>query len=249
MPDITQTCRITGKLFVITEEDQKFYEKMGVPLPTLCPQERQRRRHTFRNERNLYQSTCHNCKKSIISMYSPDKEYLVYCPDCWWSDNFDPLVYGQDFDFTKSFFEQFLVLEKKVPHLALDVVNNENSNYVNLCGYSKDCYLIFAAEYDERCLYGTQIIKCNDCIDGLNCLNSQYCYDVLNIDGCYELLFGTDCYQCSNSMFLWNCRSCKECLFCSNVSNKKYCIFNKQYSSEEYKIKKQEILQMLQEGN
>jgi hypothetical protein len=39
-----RTCAVSGQSFEITDEDLKFYEKMGVPIPTLCPEERQRRR-------------------------------------------------------------------------------------------------------------------------------------------------------------------------------------------------------------
>jgi hypothetical protein len=52
-------------------------------------------------------------------MYSPDKLYKVYSQDEWWSDKWNALDYGMDFDFSKKFFEQFSELMKKVPNLSL----------------------------------------------------------------------------------------------------------------------------------
>jgi|GEM_PF-4835496 len=43
-------CAVSGVAFEITDGDMKFYETMGVPAPTLCPEERMRRRLAWRNE-------------------------------------------------------------------------------------------------------------------------------------------------------------------------------------------------------
>jgi Zn ribbon nucleic-acid-binding protein len=59
----------------------------------LCPECRQQRRLSFRNERNLYKRDCDATGKSIISIYSPDKPYKVYNQDFWWSDNWDAMDY------------------------------------------------------------------------------------------------------------------------------------------------------------
>lgn len=63
----TKKCRLTGKEFIVTDRDLEFYDKVSpifagkkylIPSPTLCPEERQKRRLCFRNERNLYQRKC-----------------------------------------------------------------------------------------------------------------------------------------------------------------------------------------------
>jgi hypothetical protein len=76
-------------------------------------------------------------------MYSPDKKYKVYNQDFWWGDKWNPLDYGKDFDFSRSFFEQFDELLKEVPHVSL--LNSEclNSEYVNYSSYLKNSYLVF----------------------------------------------------------------------------------------------------------
>jgi hypothetical protein len=89
------------------------------------------RRLSFRNERNLYKRKCDLTGKDIISIYSPDKSYKVYNQKDWWSDNWDAMDYGMEFDFDKSFSQQFHILMQSVPQLTLMVVNNENSDYMN----------------------------------------------------------------------------------------------------------------------
>lgn len=250
-------CKNCGTEFVIEDEDFKFYDKISpvfdgkkyhIPMPSLCPDCRQQRRLSFRNEHNLYKRTCDLCKKKIISCYHDRIDFPVYCPECWWSDKWDASDYGMDFDFSRPFFDQFGELIKKVPRISLSITHNENSDYVNLSGYNKNSYLLFASEFDEDCLYGTQVIKCNDCVDALNCTESSYSYDVVDVGKGYEVFFSKNCRNCNESMFLSDCKSCNNCLFCTNLRNKQYHVFNKPVSKEEYEKKRAEIFERLNKG-
>lgn len=137
-----KTCTVSGQEFPIFQSDIEFYNKISptfagqkfqVPTPKLCPEERQRRRLLFRNERKLYKRKCDATGDTIISIYSPDKPYKVYKQDFWWSDKRSPMDYGQDFDFSKSFAENIKTLLLQVPLLGLNVISNENADYVNYC--------------------------------------------------------------------------------------------------------------------
>jgi len=44
----------------------------------------------------------------------------VYDQNIWWSDSWDALDYGKEFDFKKSFSEQFEELMRKVPKANLN---------------------------------------------------------------------------------------------------------------------------------
>ncbi len=113
---ICQNCK---KNFTIEPEDFNFYEKIKVPSPTFCPECRQQRRYAWRNERTLYRRDCDLCGKSMVTIYSPNKNLKVYCLKCWWGDGWDPASYGRDFDFSRPFFEQYAELQKEVPRMAL----------------------------------------------------------------------------------------------------------------------------------
>ena len=107
-----KNCLQCGKSFEITDSDLKFYQKVSpkiggkvyeIPPPKLCPDCRQQRRLAWRNERKLYQRKCDLCQKSMVSMYSQNTDFPVYCSDCWWGDNWDPLEHGRNFDFSRLF--------------------------------------------------------------------------------------------------------------------------------------------------
>jgi hypothetical protein len=121
-----KTCKVSGQPFPITQKDLDFYDKVSpifngvkylIPTPTLCPEERQRRRLAFRNERTLYKRVSDFNGKSLVSNYSPDKPYKIYTPEQRRGDERDPLEYGKDVDFTMSFLQQFNTLREAVPQI------------------------------------------------------------------------------------------------------------------------------------
>lgn len=234
-------CVKCQKEFEIYPEDREFYLKIDVPAPTHCPECRNQRRMTFRNERHLYQRNCDFCKKRILSIYDTEMEFPVYCYECWWSDGWNPLDYGQEYDPQKSFFEQFRELTNKVPHLGLVNSHNENCDYVNFTNYSKNCYLIFGGHSAEDCYYGWRIIDSLNCLDCAQIGNSKYCYDCLDCDRCYGVLFSQDSINCSDSAFLYDCRGCQDCLFSAGLRNKRFVIFNQEYSEAEFKLAKEKL--------
>jgi hypothetical protein len=109
-------CTVSGAEFAIFQSDLDFYNKISptfagqkfqIPTPTLCPEERQRRRLIIRNERKIYRRKCDATGDNIISTFSPDKPHKVYHSNYRRSDKRDPLHYGKDFDFNRSFTENF----------------------------------------------------------------------------------------------------------------------------------------------
>jgi hypothetical protein len=96
---ICQNCK---KDFTIEPDDFSFYEKIKVPAPTFCPECRLIQRMNWRNERSLYKKKNSASKNSeeILSMYSPDVIYSIYDKEYWWSDKWDPMKYGLEFDFS-----------------------------------------------------------------------------------------------------------------------------------------------------
>ena len=250
-------CKQCSSAFEVTPFDLALLDKLSpvfgdkkypIPAPTLCPDCRQQRRLFWRNERSLYRRTCDLCKKSIISMYPQGSVFPVYCNECWWSDSWHPSDFGRAVDFSRPFFSQVRELREVVPRLALNVINNENSDFVNHSGSNKNCYLIFAAEFDENCLYGYQVIKSVGCIDTCDCTESHYCYEVTDADKCHSLHFAQNCTNCSSSAFLFDCKGCTDCMLSVNLRNKHYVIRNTQYSKEEYLRRKQEIMGRIAAG-
>lgn len=234
MVPITKKCTVSGKEFIITDEDQKFYEKMGVPTPTLCPEERRRRRLAIRNEINLYHGTCAKTGKSMISMYAPDSPYTIYDTEEWWKDDWDPLQYGKDFDFSRPFFEQFAELQLRVPRMALVGVNNENSGFTSYSAHNKDTYLIYTADYNEKCYYLRFSDRNYNCLDSDFTYDSRFCLGVFHGENCETCFYSQKIKGCSGLYFCYNMQGCHDCMFSANLQNQQYVIFNKKVSKEEY---------------
>jgi len=239
-------CRQCQTNFEITDDDLKFYEKVSpiiagktfnIPAPTFCPDCRQQRRLAWRNERTLYSSRCAATGKPIISVFSPDKKYKVFATDYWYSDAWDGKEYGRDFDFSRSFFDQFKELLSVTPQLALSAVGNQNSDYANQIGWCKNCYMVFEADYNESCFYGNNYVDSNFCMDCLQISNCELCYECTDCKSCYNLKFSQDCQNCSDSWFLKNCIGCSNCFGCVNLRNKQHYFFNQKCTKEEYGAK------------
>ncbi len=236
-----KVCSKCGNSFEITSSDRAFYDKIKVPDPTYCPECRNQRRMIFRNERNLYQRKCDLCSKIFLAIYDAGSPFPVYCYDCWWSDKWDAQSYGQEYDSSRTFFDQLKDLFNKVPHLGIVTSYCENSDYANYTNYSKNCYLVFGCHAAEDCYYGWRMHDGLQCVDCTQIDKSKYCYECVDCDECYSLLFSQDCSHCSDSTFLYDCKSCQDCLFSAGLRNKQYFIFNKQYSKEEYEKEKAKL--------
>nr|MBP6060520.1 hypothetical protein [Candidatus Paceibacterota bacterium] len=163
-----QNCQKCKKSFEINGEDKNYYEMMKVPFPTFCPECRFQRRLTFRNDRTLYKRACEICKKEVISVYRPNGGVKIACQSCWWGDDFDTTAYGRDYDFSKSFFEQFKELLKDTPLIANFVVDESrmiNSPYNNMVLDLKNCYMMFDSDFNEDCAYGSETENSLTCLD------------------------------------------------------------------------------------
>jgi len=244
------SCQQCQSPFEITTEDKAFYdkvspviagEKYAIPDPKLCPECRQQRRLAWRNERHLYHRACALNGRQIISMYHPDSPYVVYNREDWWKDDWSALDYGRDFDFSRTFFEQFDDLMKSVPKASLvqfEVVNCEYTNYQN---GSKNCYLTFGSGFMEDCAYCYWSYYGKDTFDCSYC--SKFELDYQNVS-CLETYSSAFCQDCKNISYCWHCfdcSKCQDCFACVGLRNMKYHIFNQAYTKEEYQKKFHEI--------
>lgn len=229
-----QKCKISGKEFEISQRDQEYYEKLGVPMPTLCPQERWRRRLSFRNERNLYSRKCDLSGAQILSMYHSGQPFPVYEKSLWLSDKWEAMDYAQDIDWNRPFFEQFSELMKKVPRSNLAIFDNtENSEYCNYVGDTKNCYLCFGSIFIEDCMYGNPYYSKN-CLDCFLVRKSELAYECIDCEGLYSCAYLQDSYECSECYFGYDLKGCKNCIGCVGLRQKQYHIFNKAYARVDY---------------
>jgi len=233
MPE-TKQCQNCHNSFVIDAEDFNFYDKIQAPAPTWCPECRCQRRMTWRNERSLYKTKCVLTSKEVITCFSPDSHIVVYDRDAWWSDKWDPFLYGAEYDFNKPFFIQFRELLGRIPMPSLFNSRCTNSEYGNHNGELKNAYLVFATWQGENIMYGAKAHSCKDSLDILASQNSELCYEIVNSIKLYHSAFLENCENCTDSYFLYECRGCNNCFGCTNLRNKSYYILNQSYGKEEY---------------
>ncbi|MBI2627412.1 hypothetical protein HYW72_00590 [Candidatus Nomurabacteria bacterium] len=234
-------CQNCQKEFTIDPDDFGFYEKIKVPPPTFCPECRLQRRLLVRNERNLYHRECGLCGKPIFSMYSAENKFLVYCQLCWWGDQWDPIIFGKNYDFSRSFFAQLRELLDKVPRPNLLNSNTKNSDYCNYIADGKNCYLCFGSIEVENCLYGCPY-ESKYCVDTYLARESEYCYQCMDCEKLSNSSFCQECATSFNLLYCFDCKNCNDCIGCSGLRNKGYYIFNQPYSKEDFLKKKEKIL-------
>ena len=234
-------CQNCNQDFTIEPEDFNFYEKIQVPAPTFCPECRLKRRFAWRNEHTLFKVKDNSSGKEIFAGFPPSSNLKIYDRDYWWSDAWDPMNYGRDYDFFRNFFEQFRDLIYEVPWSSKSVTNVKDSDYCDQAGYLKNCYLCFNGDYVEDSAYCVRCTKVKNSFDLTQSLEDELCYEGVAINGCYRTFFSQDCEGCNDVWFSKNLSGCSNCFGCSDLRSKSYYIFNKPYSKGSYKQKMEEL--------
>jgi hypothetical protein len=69
--------------FKIISSELEFYRKMNLALPRLCSNCRHYARLHQRLPFKLWDRTCAKCGKAIKTAYSPDRQEIIYCEQCY----------------------------------------------------------------------------------------------------------------------------------------------------------------------
>lgn len=234
---MTKQCIACSKTFNIDQWDVDFYTRIVVPEPTHCPECRQQRRLASANQLYLYKNTCAATGKSIISNYHPDDGYTVYDQAHWYSDAWDPMDYGIDFDFSKPFFEQYSAFAKHIPrpNLFTSFTLDENSPYTNHAGKNKNCHMIFDSDGNESCYYSYGVNSCKQCLDCYRVRKSELCFECIDCENCYGSWYLQDSKGCNQAVFLKDCVDVRSSLMCVGLRHKEYHILNQPVTLEEFK--------------
>jgi len=243
MKNETKNCQNCKQDFIIEPDDFGFYEKMNVPPPTFCPECRLVRRLAYRNERTFHHRICEKCNKKMISVFPEDSGIHVHCQPCWWGDSWDGKDYATDYDPSRSFLDQLYELLYRIPVMSLFglYTTNVGTEYANMTGWLKNCYMVTYSDHCENVVHGSFVNWSKDSIDNLMGQSLELCYETINCDQCYETFFSVDCGSCTNILFSKNCSGCNNCFGCVNLKNKSYYIFNEPYSKDEYRHRLKEL--------
>ncbi|MDQ3076175.1 MAG: hypothetical protein M3Q34_03545 [bacterium] len=230
----TRPCQNCKQNFTIEEEDFSFYEKMKVPPPTFCPFCRYKRRIIWRNAHNLFRSIEVITNKEVFTGIPPQSKLILYEQSYWNSDNWDPLIYGVEYDFSVPFFREFHNLFLSVPYQSKSMQRCINSDYSNMCDDMKNTYLCFNATFMEDCAYCCNGSALKKCFDMTSCYNDELCYENVRVDKSYNTIGSVMSESCVDVWFSKNCVGCTNVFGCVNQRHSTYKIFNIQYSKEDY---------------
>lgn len=170
----------------------------------------------------------------MLSIFPQDAPFKVYSYDAWYGDGWDPKAFGRPYDFSRGFFEQFRELMREVPLLTLNAQGLVNCDYVNQCGWSKNCYFTIESDSNEDCMYSFRIFNNKNCVDCTEVVRSERCYECMDCENAFMLRYCQLCRRTSDSSFCFDLRGCKYCFGCVGLRNKEYCFFNEQLAREEW---------------
>lgn len=95
MASQTLTCTKCGNKFLVIEQEEKFLNEKGLPLPSNCPSCRQSRRLSLRGGRQLFKGKCQKCNKDIVTAYDPTKvKQVILCKEDYekYFEENDPII-------------------------------------------------------------------------------------------------------------------------------------------------------------
>ncbi|MBI4137632.1 MAG: hypothetical protein HY472_00070 [Candidatus Sungbacteria bacterium] len=237
----TPICQNCANSFAVFPEDLEFYQRIKVPPPTFCPDCRMIRRFLWWNDWHLFRRRDEASGKEIFSGIPPQAPIKTYNRNYWWSDAWEPMAHGRDYDFSRPFFEQMHDLMQVVPWPSRDVVNIVNAEYCNDVAGAKNCYLCFNAGNVENSAYLNDAGETKNSFDIVDVGDSELCYECVGLDKCYRAFFSNFCEECRDIWFCRDCSGCSNCFGCVNLRNKEYHIFNAPHSKEEYFKKLEEL--------
>lgn len=236
-------CEHCRKSFTLTTSEHTLYTKVDIELPNTCLTCRFAQYFAFWPFGKFRKGVSALTGESLITMLPADARYPIYSAKEWWSDAWDPMDHGQDYDPTRPFFDQLKELQEKVPRPHQQGTNSTGSDWCDDVWDCKNCYLSRSIVKSENLSYGYRVVETKDSFDISHAFNLDNCYECTYSFSSFGLAFCRNCRDCMNSQFMYDCRNCSNCTMCWNLRGKQYCIENVQYTKEEYfeKIKEYDM--------
>lgn len=242
----TRICMWKGKHphcegdFTVTTEDIEFLKMLRVPAPNYCPTCRRMRRVSFMGSNKFFKRLCNapSHTETVISILPSECPFPVYDYLYFIGDEFDPFLFGIEWNETASPFETLHSVRMRFPMPSF--LNRDslsiNSEYSNGGRNLKNGYFAFGCFDSENVWYSNLILKSKDVMDSRAIRHSEFVYNSLASDYLYQSSFIYFSTHIVESMCMFDCRNCEYCFGCVNLRNRKYCVYNQQLTKEEYDV-------------
>ncbi len=237
----SKICSNCKEEFVIDSSDFVLYEKVGLNIPKNCFECRLKKYFAFWPFGKFRKGVSDLSGESLITVLPLNPRYPIYKSNEWYSDAWNSMDYGIEYDPDKSFFEQLKNLQERVPRPHQISKKNTNCDYCDDVWESKNCYLARSIFQCEDLSYSYRVLGSKNSFDIVLSYNLDNCYDCVSCYNSFNLNFSENCKDCIDSYFLFDCRNTQNCFMSYNLRNKQYCIRNKQYNKEDYEKELQKI--------
>jgi hypothetical protein len=149
----------------------------------------------------------------------------------------------------QQFQEEFNKLKQEFPLPPNKSSKVENTDYGDYLYDVKNAYFTFDTSFSKDLIYIFDSFKAVNCCDGDYVIESENCYECIDVLKAYNCTYLNYCGRIYDSHFCWDCGDSNNLFGCTHLSFKKFCIFNKQYTEEEYYKKVKELLKRTPEEN
>jgi len=243
MADIERVCMLSGKSFRVSEAEQEHLRRLSallahlkaeIPVPQIHPVEAMRRACCHGNYFFLFRGQSALSGKTQLTRYHPLLHSKICTVQEFWNDEIDNTQIGRAYDFRRPFFAQLADVFRDSYLLPLVQINCEGSEYVNGAKNVRDSYLCFDILESQDCLYCFAHYSGHDNVCCVLSRGSQYCFECLNIDNCYECQHCTDCVNCANCFGCLDLIGCRDCYGCSGLRNAVFHLYNQPLSKAAY---------------
>jgi hypothetical protein len=83
VPNGAVICLVTGKPFLITQNEKEFYALIGLPLPKIHPSQRHKDRLRMQAQKRLINRKCSICGIDIKTPFDEIEALSVLCEQCY----------------------------------------------------------------------------------------------------------------------------------------------------------------------
>ncbi|MDA1038208.1 MAG: hypothetical protein O2877_00790 [bacterium] len=226
-----KTCSITGRKWIMAEEDIERFRKFNVPPLKVAPETFTNQYMVLHTGFSWWWNTDVETGKPILTHIHPSRPFKVMNDKSWANKDFTEQ--GRDVD-SRLFFDQLFDLATDVPQSAWRNMEDPINSIARISLGNQDSYFTVAARakksfyiadsYDvENCAEATWSSKLNDSynlVRGVNISRSMVVRESRN---------------CLNCAFIFDCRDCDSCFFSWNQRQAKFLWRNEQLSEGEWK--------------
>ena len=98
--------------FIVDFGDLVLYEKIGLKVPNKCFECRLKQYFAFWVFGKFRKGKSDLSGESFITVLPNKPRHPIYKSHEWWSDDWDPMIFGKDYNPNESFFNQLKELQK-----------------------------------------------------------------------------------------------------------------------------------------